>query len=237
VSPTCALTGFVSIHDVMPEVLEEVQRLVAWLRQRSVAPITLLIVPGRSWQSHQLDLLRDLLADGAVLAGHGWLHTAVSTRTIGHRLHAATLSRDVAEHLSRTPEQVVALIRCCAAWFPASRLPSPELYVPPAWAMGVPDRLLSDHGFRWFERLGSVYDSRRRRRCWLPLIGFETDTQLRAMVVRCWNRLDLSVASTARRTVRIALHPHDLQLRLAGQIEPALRRCARFVDVRHAVEW
>ena len=69
-----ALSGLISIHDVMPETRERVTDIlerIAWLPP---AAVTLLVVPGKDWRAADLDWLRDLSERGYPLAGHGWRH-------------------------------------------------------------------------------------------------------------------------------------------------------------------
>ncbi len=79
----------------------------------------------------------------------------MARRSAYHRLHAALISRDVAEHLSRPAHELVALVHRCHGWFAAHGLPAPTLYVPPAWALG---------GTRWLDALprSTAFDASRR---------------------------------------------------------------------------
>ncbi len=57
-----ALSGLVSIHDVMPETRDRVAELLERLADVPPAAVTLLVVPGRDWSGDDLDWLRDLSA-------------------------------------------------------------------------------------------------------------------------------------------------------------------------------
>jgi len=171
----------VSIHDVMPETLPRVRSLLARVELAGLAPATLLVVPGRDWSNADLDALRRLAARGHELAGHGWTHRVERFGSFRHRLHGLLLSRRAAEHLSHSREQVFGIMRDCRQWFDDNELPSPSLYVPPAWAMGPVFREeLQGLGFRYFETLGGIYDADTQRFLRLPVVGFEADTWLRA---------------------------------------------------------
>src|SRR5699024_9738551 len=99
-------------------------------------PVTLLIVPGRDWQKPDLARLRAWIDDGHRLAGHGWHHRARRIEGLKHRVHSLLVSRGCAEHLALDRNGIVDLIARNRHWFSDHDLPAPELYVPPAWALG-----------------------------------------------------------------------------------------------------
>jgi len=91
--------------------------------------------------------------------------------------------------------------------------------VPPAWAMGpVPRELLDRLPFRQYETLAGVYDSTDRLFHRLPLVGFEADNVFRAVTVGALNRLNRAWARAGRRPLRLGIHPHDLELKLAEDL-------------------
>lgn len=212
----------VSIHDVTPNSLDRVQQLFDQLLENDLLPVSLLVVPGAGWEAGDLDRLRSLVDAGAELAGHGWTHSAGRIRSLRHRLHSLVLSRDTAEHLALDRRQALQLMRDCHEWFGEHDLPEPRLYVPPAWAMGdVPREDLDTLPFRCFETLGGVYVKDSHRFYALPMVGYEVDTRLRAMGVRLWNRINLARAGRDR-PLRLGIHPHDLQLLMARDLEALL---------------
>lgn len=218
------LTGaLVSIHDVMPETLAGVETLIELVRDAGLGPASLLVVPGRDWDAAAIARLRAHADRGHELVGHGWLHRVERIRGFRHRLHSLLVSRDVAEHLELDADGIRALIRRCRDWFDDHALPAPSLYVPPAWAMGkIARRQLHGLGFRWFETLGGIYDAESDRMQRLPVVGFEADTPLRAALLRAsnaWNRRQ----GRQLGALRIALHPRDLELRLAPALMAQLR--------------
>lgn len=222
--------AIVSLHDVMPETLPQVREVLAFLRAHRVPPITLLVVPGRAWSSEGLAELREWSASGHRLAAHGWHHVCQTPTTLHHRLHAALLSRTVAEHLSLDEASILSLMRRSAAWFSTNGLPSPRLYVPPAWALGrVRPGLLGTLAFAWVESTRGMRHIASGRRIHLPLVGFEADTALRAMLLTGWNRSQIALARLTDRPLRISIHPHDLQLRLADALKGLLARQWTFI--------
>ncbi len=217
---SAAQTGVLfSVHDVMPHTLDRVSGILAGLEAAGAGSASLLVVPGTGWTGETLDRLHGFLARGHTLAGHGWYHRCSRIRGLKHRLHSALISRDVAEHLALDAAGIEALIRRCGEWFPRHGLPQPDTYVPPAWAMGaIPAERLYGLGFRYFEALTGVFDAGTGRFRRLPLAGFEADTSLRALTLRALNRLALAMAGPGR-PLRLAIHPRDPELLLAGDLE------------------
>ncbi|NKI35337.1 DUF2334 domain-containing protein [Wenzhouxiangella sp. XN79A] len=210
----------VSIHDVMPETLDRVRRIFDRLVDAGLVPITLLVVPGRDWTADHLRGLRALLDDGAELAGHGWTHEIRRIRGPKHALHSALISRRAGEHLALSRFGILRLMLSNRAWFDASDLPAPALYVPPAWAMGpVPRSVLKRLPFDLYETTGGVFDARSDRYHRLPMAGFETDTAFRAAVVRPFNALNRAWARSSGTPLRFGIHPDDFELRLADDLQ------------------
>ena len=210
-----------SIHDVKPSSMDQVQRLVALCRVPAGFRITLLVVPGMEWRPAQVDRLRRWSREGLELAGHGWVHQGMP-RSLYHRLHGLVLSRDQAEHLSRPREELVELVQRGFSWFEDRDLPAPGLYVPPAWALGALTREdLARLPYRWYEVLQGFLD----RSGWLhrtPLVGYEADTGFRRRALRVTNGLARRIAAVTRRPLRIGLHPPDLELLLAEDLRKEL---------------
>lgn len=229
--------AIVSVHDVMPATFGRVRRILALLKEAGIPPPTLLVVPGKDWTPTLLDALRDLASSGYPLAGHGWVHQAVPThRTPYHRLHALFISRDEAEHLSRTPEELTGMIRRSHDWFKTVDLPTPDLYVPPAWAMGsLGLRDLGALPFRWYEILRGFVEARTGRVRWVPLAGFEADTTFRKVGLRLWNRLNVAAAMRGRGPLRISIHPGDLELLLEKDLRRMLEAPWTFVCEEEAL--
>ena len=206
----------------MPATLEQTHSIVARLKSFGYRRVTLLVVPGSGWQDDTIDSLRTLVEGGAELAGHGWVHRVDRVRGIRHRLHSALISRNVAEHLALDVAGRIALMQRCFDWFAEQALPAPALYVPPAWAMGpMPKRELNRLPFRQHETLGGVYDVKTMRFRRLAMVGFEADTAFRAASCRFWNWLNDKSAGRSR-PLRIAIHPHDFELRLGRDLNALL---------------
>jgi predicted deacetylase len=226
--PDRASPVLLSIHDVMPSTLPQVSALLDLLAQTGAGPADLLVVPGLDWRPDQIETLAAWHRAGHRLAGHGWCHRARHIRGWRHRLHSVLISRDVAEHLALDRTGIADLIRRCHGWFEAHDLPSPSLYVPPAWAMGgMSRRDLAALPFDRYEVLTGLLerddDGPTVRWRPVPMIGFEADTPWRAAPVRLWNVLNRGHAAFWRTPLRVAIHPHDLSLALGGALRRTLR--------------
>ncbi|HSM28525.1 MAG TPA: polysaccharide deacetylase family protein [Thioalkalivibrio sp.] len=220
-----------SIHDVMPESMDRVEAILAFCAAQGIPPMTLLVVPGRLWQAAQLRRLRSLADQGYTLAAHGWSHRIERFGGIHHRLHAALISRHAGEHLALTGEGVVDLMHRAHGWFADNELPPPDLYVPPAWALGrLPAQAARELPYTRIEVLRGVLAPASGQVEALPLVGFEADTWVRAQWLRGWNRWQLALGRRTGRPVRIGIHPEDFELRLGEALRALLQRPFRFVD-------
>jgi predicted deacetylase len=211
------LRAHATIHDVRPDTLARVEVLLELLEgaERRVA---LLVVPGLDWSVDGLDRLRSWAAEGYELAGHGWVHQR-APRTAYHRLHARVLSRDQAEHLSASRDEVRALVERGRVWFDRHALPAPSYYVPPAWALGAlrPGDLAA-LGYRFAEVQWGYLDLDADRFLGAPLIGFEADTRWRERALGAFNAVQVAIARRMGRPLRLGLHPFDLELRRASDV-------------------
>jgi len=221
--------ALVSVHDVMPGTLERVEGLLDHLEAAGVGPCTLLVVPGRPWTDAGLRCLHAWVRRGHVLAAHGWRHHVDAIRGWRHRAHSLLLSRRVAEHLALDSAGILALMTRASEWFAHRDLPRPDLYVPPAWALGplaAADRRRAP--YRTIEVLSGLLDTATGALEPAPVVGFEADTLTRQIFVRLWNRLQEARARRTGWPLRIGLHPGDFELRLARDAREILRRRWRF---------
>ncbi|MCC6144131.1 MAG: polysaccharide deacetylase family protein [Candidatus Hydrogenedentes bacterium] len=209
------LSVLVSIHDVMPETLDAVERTLAACRHIPPASVLLLVVPGRQWSAADLARLRAWEAKGYPMAGHGWRHHVTRPMDWRHRLHSALISRNAAEHLSRSEVEIADLLQDCRRWFVQHEIDIGPVYVPPAWALGsISPQCLHKMPFRFYETLTGIIDAQTGRFHVLPLAGFEADTIFRAIVLRLSNGLNRALARLTARPLRISIHPYDLDYRL-----------------------
>ncbi len=207
----------VSVHDVMPHTLDAVHEQLRLLAAHGVGRATLLVVPGLDWTREGLDRLRAWEADGHELAGHGWAHRVERVRGVRHRVYAALVSRNAAEHMALDRSGIESLLLRNREWFGANGLRAPALYVPPAWALGdAPLEAYAAAGFRLVEGLQGVHDLGTGRLLRIPAIGYEAVNAWRASVLRASNAGNRWLARR-QGWLRLALHPGDLSLPLAGE--------------------
>jgi predicted deacetylase len=221
-----------SVHDVMPDTIDDVEHLLSELSALGYRKITLLVVPGSGWTPGSLQRLRALSRYGAEFAGHGWRHVVEDIRGLRHRTHSLLISRNVAEHLALSASQIRSLVQRCYDWFGANDFPEPALYVPPAWAMGPIGRHDLDRlPFEQYETFAGVYDSAAGAFRRMAMVGFEADTSFRALSCRVWNRWNLRVAG-ASKPVRVAIHPRDLGLLLGENLRRFLEHGGQALSYR-----
>ncbi|WP_317930178.1 polysaccharide deacetylase family protein [Halioxenophilus sp. WMMB6] len=225
------MRALVSVHDVMPETLAEVEQILAKLSAAQVSPekVYLLVVPGRQWQASQIAQLSTWQQRGYQLAGHGWQHVIRRKRGIKHQLHSLFISRNVAEHLSLSGDEISQLISDNYHWFHANGLPPPDLYVPPAWAMGAVSKAeLQQLPFRYYEFSSGLFDAHAQQFLTLALTGYEADQYWRVPFLWLWNQLNVKWLSRAR-VLRIAIHPYDFHYHLHDSILQHISQSAELV--------
>ena len=223
-------TALVSIHDIMPDTLPEVLDIIEVLEGMKLQAVTLLVVPGLNWTEGDLRTLRDLQQAGYELAGHGWTHRCAEIDNVTHRLHSIMMSRQEAEHLSLSAEQIQSLLSRTFHWFHKAGLQPPRLYVPPAWGMGAISKAqLAQLPFQMYEYLGGVFNVERRRFFRMPVLGFLADTAARVWILRSVNGVNSALAGAFGLPLRISIHPPDLYLGLASDLRTTLERSTHFL--------
>lgn len=214
----------------MPETMARVEAILEWLKDRGVPPVTLLVVPGKRWTEEQTGRLRELAESGHTLAAHGW-HHRTRPRKLYHRLHAALISRDVAEHLDLNSREILDLLNRSKNWFQENSLPCPNYYVPPAWALGFISKEDLRHApYDLIETTRGLIQPSNLGFHKLPLTGYEADTPLREAFLRRWNKHQERSATSTDKALRISIHPNDLQLRVADQLEEQIRAPQAFIN-------
>lgn len=211
--------SLISIHDVMPETMPRVEQWLERLTGAGHERITLLIVPGRPWEPGHIERLASWQTAGIELAAHGWYHHAECIHGLYHRVHGALISRQAAEHLPLSAEEILVWMADASTWFVDRGLSAPSTYVPPAWALGkLPQRRLRLTPYSRVETTLGLIDTASGRLARLPLVGFEADHRLRALALRGWNRLQRAWAGRSGLPVRVAIHPWDGELLLRDDL-------------------
>ena len=227
------MKALVSIHDVMPETFNKVLQIIKWLKEKGVPPCALLVVPGKNWNEDMISQLRALTREGYPLVAHGWFHKTKPKRLF-HKLHSLILSRDVAEHLDLDSSGIIELMNRAHNWFPENNLRSPKLYVPPAWALGFLNQsALSETPYEMVEITRGVLNLKGEQSpklITLPVTGYEADNATRTLFLRIWNQLQEKHARFHKTPLRISIHPNDLNLNIADQLEAQIDRADSFIQ-------
>jgi hypothetical protein len=227
-------SAIVSIHDVMPSTLPQVKKLIRFLSAHKVHTFTLLIVSGKDWTDSQITQLQKWQDNGAELAGHGWRHRISGPKSTWHSVHARFMSRNEAEHLSKTRQEIANTICRCYEWFGQVGLDKPFLYVPPAWAMGsLPRKEFSRLPFDCYETLTGVFNVRKNTHRYMPLVGYMADTAIRILCLKILNAVNVAWPVGP---LRVAIHPDDLHFPLRPDLSRHLARFDRFVTYEEAME-
>lgn len=239
----------VSIHDVAPESLEATRGILQQVERYRSRPVTLLVLPGRDWDTRSLAQLRALEARGHALAAHGWDHRAERTPRGARpgrwreRLHSALFSGDKAEHLALDSGEILELLQRSAQWFETVGLQKPSLYVPPAWALGdLPvEQLRLSRAFETVEVFSGLLEVRTGQLTRLPLVGDAVfrcggsvaATGVSVQAFNAWNR------RRAQRLgrLRIALHPADLEGGLSPELLSDLTEDSAGVAASGGMRW
>lgn len=114
------------------------------------------------------------------------------------------------------PQEILALLEKSHGWFRQWGLSPPKLYIPPAWALGrISLKALSPLPYRYYETLFGVYNAATFQWTPMALCGYMADTPFRAMLLKATNRIN---AYLSLLPLRVAIHPEDLNLPLAGDL-------------------
>lgn len=212
------INAVVSIHDVMPDTLNRVQKTLVRINKVPPQQVYLLVVPGLNWSQEQIQTLLELEQAGYQIAGHGWTHQIHKKTSLFHFLHSMFISRNVAEHLSLSKAELFDLVERNHQWFTDHGFQPPQLYVPPAWAMGkLTNNDLSRLPFRYYEMSSGIYDAQSDRYVHLPLTGYEADRYWRIPILKLWNSLNLWLSK--KKPTRISIHPYDYEYPMAKDID------------------
>ena len=206
----------VSIHDVTPALMPQVESLYALCRSRGVTP-ALLVVPDwhGAWPLTQhpgfVSWARAREAEGAEIILHGERHDEVgSPRSVGDELRAFGRTNGEGEFLTLDLKQATERIERGVGLLRSYRL-NPVGFVPPAWLM-KPDTIAACQraGLGVTEDDGALYLlGAQVMRVASPVVRWSGREPLRA-----WASVLVSAARwrTQRGAgyVRIAYHPSDL---------------------------
>ena len=217
------MKSYISIHDVAPYNMDNIENIIHILKnQFNINKICILVIPGLDWNNKQIKKLCSWQNEGIEIAAHGWKHKAKSNKSIYHKIHSTIMSANCAEHLSRDRKTIFNIMEKSYEWFVENGLQKPRLYVPPAWALGnITREDLSHLGFTHYEcTTGLIYNKKYH---FIPLVGFEEKTLIKAMLRRFFNYFNHFIACFIG-TIRIAIHPDDFKLYLKNDAIKYLSR-------------
>jgi len=217
----------------MPETMDKIQYILKWLKERNIPPATILVVPGKNWTEDHLNILKHYANEGHALAAHGW-HHHTRPKKILHRIHSLIISKNVAEHLDLDRQGILEIMNLSRQWFIQNELPTPSLYVPPAWALGTIDKkTLAKTSFRQIEvTRGLIHLSENKKPQFqpLPLTGYEADSPFRVRFLSKWNQFQQSQARVKSLPLRISIHPNDLDFPIVNQLEQQIESVEHFLN-------
>ena len=219
---------YVSIHDVAPNNLDNIENIIDTLQnQFNINKICLLVIPGLNWSKQGIKKLHIWQNRDVQIAAHGWNHQAELHKTFYHNIHSLILSANCAEHLSKKRQDVFKIIKKSYDWFIKNGFQKPILYVPPGWALGkIKFEDFSKLNFTHYEcTTGMIHNQKYR---FIPLLGFEENTIIKACLRRFFNKLNYIMAYFTG-LIRIAIHPDDFNLYLKDDIAKYLSKSKELV--------
>lgn len=205
----------ITIHDVTPPLMPQVEALWRLCRSRNVIPGLLVIPDWHGTAAMEVDpafgaWLRARAAEGAEVFLHGERHDEVgSPRTFSDELRAFGKTNKEGEFLTLGYDAARARIDRGVARLRAMGL-DPVGFVPPAW-LARPDthRAVKDAGLRVSEDDGAVYVHAPDRTLRSPVVRWSGRGAVRAYGSVAFERMRWALQRGAP-VMRIALHPGDL---------------------------
>lgn len=209
----------ISISSVKPETLDQVDQLLAAVRDHGIRKTTLFVETEAHWATRDVDRLRRWRDKGVAFGGQGLSQSSIPVKHWKKPRWRRVHSTDTGIQSERTEANCVELIARCAEWFQSQRLARPNVYATPEWTL---DRLsvsqLNRLPFRMYESRQGVIDINCRRMYSLPSVSFEADSWFRSFALRSVNASNRAAAVISRRPLRVSLHPYDLTLRLHDDV-------------------
>jgi len=229
----------VSLHDVSPRHANAVRQILAWLAQRGVPPVQLLVVPdfhGEWPLSAYPDFCQELRAwseFGHELVLHGYHHRETprpeqKPSGLGERFQRRFMTAGEGEFLSLSPAEADALLeKGLSMWNQAELGTWPRGFIPPAWLHRPDlDGVLWSRGFHWTENHAGLR-FRDGKRLASPVITWASRDPVRRIGSRiyCPTAVKLHAAAPL---LRLAIHPHDFDHpQLIRSIDRTLRLALR----------
>jgi predicted deacetylase len=221
-TPARKHTIAVALHDIEPATFERCAGVREWLGERGVDRVTLLVIPARDLhplgeRSPELvDWLRECRRAGDSIAQHGFQHQRLRRASWSHRLLSPVRTRRAAEFVGLDGTETRRAVESGWRLLKLAGI-EPDGFVAPAYAYTPALRGMLSARFRWWASLLGLHgalaletspDDARSWRRLAPAWSLDTDGALdRAFapaLIRAGGLL-------ARDTLRLDLHPSDLQ--------------------------
>jgi len=215
-----------SIHDVTPAHADRIARLEAQIAYatRGSAAYAMLVVPdfhGRAPIRHDRAFhawLRARADAGVEMLLHGWFHRDTATHSGAAAWKAKHMTAGEGEFLGLARADAAARLRDGRAMLEDILGRAVPGFVAPAWLYGDGARAaLADEGFAfaedhmrvWQPQTGAVLAKG-------PVVSYASRSRARILSSLAWSRVATTVLA-GYRTVRVALHPHDVDVPALGR--------------------
>lgn len=209
----------VSLHDVSPRHADRCREILAFLKERGVPPVALLVVPdfhgGWPLDAHP-EFVREILGwheAGHELVLHGYWHRELEAAVPEGDWMRTWFARRFmtggeGEFLALAPQAVRERLVAGLSQWERLGLPRPRGFVPPAWLHNEHlDPALTELGFAWTENHAGV---RAPSGQFLssPVISWASRDVVRRQGSRIVCPL-LAHRWKGEKLLRVAIHPHD----------------------------
>jgi predicted deacetylase len=230
----------IALHDIEPATFERCVRTREWLQERGVDRATLLVIPARDLHPlgerspEMVEWLAERRRAGDSIAQHGFQHQQLRRADWPHRLLTPTRTLRAAEFAGLDGEETR---RAVEAGWRLMKLAGiePDGFVAPAYAYTPALHRALSTRFRWWASLWSLHGTLAASH------GYTGEERSWRHVAPAWSigaewplerALSLATIRTgallAGRTLRLDLHPSDLQHpRQVRALEWALDRSTR----------
>jgi predicted deacetylase len=206
----------VSLHDIEPATFERCALIRDWLDDHGVDRVTLLVIPARDLHPlgerspEMTSWLAERRSAGDSIAQHGFQHERSRRSSLSPRTLLCPPGRRSAEFVGL---DALETQRAVNAGWRVLKLAGiePDGFVAPAYAYTPALRDVLPERFRWWAGLLGLYSRSRSepdRHLLAPALGMNTSGRLQRALSPALIRAG---GALCRNTLRIDLHPSDLQ--------------------------
>jgi predicted deacetylase len=225
----------VAVHDVEPGTFERVKEIRAWLAEREVDRVTLLVIPAAYQRPIGLHAplalwLRGRVAHGDAVAQHGFAHRVVTAARWPRRMLAHWQGGAAAEFPGLGPEAAARRVDCGRRVLGDIDL-APRGFVAPGYAYTPVLRNLLAQSFEWFADMRCIR-TRRQGEIQARALCLGSSTAFKRVVSPAVVR---ALSASPGAVLRVDVHPVDFDHRghlatLEWLLERASRRTAVTYD-------